>query len=196
MAYSVQQKKFEKMKEGLFPRRKCSDEHQQQKDEMKQKLDFKRKAFKWAAVGCVLAGLSMSAAATTSHAADALPSWNDGPAKKSIVDFVAKVTKTSGPDFVPVAERIATFDNDGTLWAEQPMYFQAFFIFDRIKVLAPQHQEWKDKEPFASVLKGDVKTALAGGEHALLEMAMATHADMTTEAFEKIVKDWKTIFPQ
>jgi phosphoglycolate phosphatase-like HAD superfamily hydrolase len=124
------------------------------------------------------------------RAADPLPSWNEGPAKQSIIAFVAKVTTAGSPDFVPVPERIATFDNDGCLWAEQPMYFQALFIFDRIKALAPQHPEWKDKEPFASVLKGDVKTALAGGEHALLEMAMATHAGMTTEEFEKIVTDW------
>jgi phosphoserine phosphatase len=127
--------------------------------------------------------------ATIARAADPLPSWNDGPAKQSIVTFVEKVTKDGSPDFVPVSERIATFDNDGTLWAEQPMYFQAFFIFDRIKALAPQHPEWKDKEPFASVLKGDVKSALAGGEPALLEMAMATHAGMTSDEFAKIVSD-------
>ena len=89
-----------------------------------------------------------------------------------------------------MAERIATFDNDGTLWAEQPMYFQVLFAFDRVKAIAPQHPEWKDKEPFASVLKGDMKTALAGGEHALVEMVMATHAGMTTEEFDRIVKDW------
>ncbi len=124
------------------------------------------------------------------HAADPLPSWNDGPAKKAITAFVAKTTTDGSADFVPPAERIATFDNDGTLWSEQPMYFQAFFIFDRIKQLAPSHPEWKDKEPFASVLKGDLKTALAGGERALLEMAMATHAGTTTEEFEKIVSDW------
>jgi len=127
---------------------------------------------------------------TVSRAADPLPSWNDGAAKKSIVAFVKNVTKEGSADFVPVAERIATFDNDGCLWAEQPMYFQAFFIFDRIKALAPQHPEWKTKEPFASVLKGDVKAALAGGERALMETVMATHAGMTTEEFEKIVKDW------
>jgi len=121
---------------------------------------------------------------------DPLPSWNAGPAKQSIVDFVAKVTKQGSPQFVPPAERIATFDNDGTLWAEQPMYFQAFFIFDRIKQLAPQHPDWTTKEPFASVLKGDVKGALAGGEHGLLEMAMATHAGMTTAEFDTIVQNW------
>ena len=109
----------------------------------------------------------MAFTATVARAADPLPSWNDGQAKQSIVAFVEKVTKEGSPDFVPVAERIAIFDNDGTLWCEQPMYFQAFFVFDRVKALAPQHPEWKDKEPFASVLKGDVKAALAGGEHAL-----------------------------
>ena len=140
----------------------------------------------------LLAGFLCAAALVTSiaRAADALPSWNDGKAKQSIVTFVEKVTKSGSPDFVPVAERIATFDNDGCLWAEQPMYFQAFFVFDRIKALALKHPEWKTKEPFASVLKGDVKTALAGGEHALLEMVMATHAGLTTEEFEKAVTDW------
>ena len=121
-----------------------------------------------------------------------MPSWNDTGPKKAIVTFVEQVTREGSPDFVPVAERIAIFDNDGCLWAEQPMYFQAFFIFDRIKQLAPQHPEWKNKEPFASVLKGDMKSALAGGEHALIEMGMATHAGMTTEEFEKIVTDWIT----
>jgi len=123
-------------------------------------------------------------------AADQLPSWNDGRAKQSIVDFVAKVTKTGSPDFVPPAERIAVFDNDGCLWSEQPMYFQAFFTFDRIKALAPQHPEWQTQEPFASVLKGDMKSALAGGEHALLEMVMPTHAGTTTVEFQAIVSDW------
>ncbi len=140
----------------------------------------------------LLVTCAVAFAATLARAADPLPSWNDGKAKQSIVDFVAKVTKPGSPDFVPAPERIAVFDNDGTLWAEQPMYFQAFFIFDRIKALAPQHPEWKTKEPFASVLKGDVKAALAGGEKALLEMAMATHAGMTTGEFEKIVTDWIT----
>jgi phosphoserine phosphatase len=122
--------------------------------------------------------------------ADPLPSWNDTAPKKAILAFVERVTKDGSPDFVSPAERIAVFDNDGTLWAEQPLYFQAFFILDRIKVLAPQHPEWKEKEPFASVLKGDEKAALARGEKALMEMAMATHAGMTTEQFEQIVKDW------
>lgn len=142
----------------------------------------------------IIPGLALLAIAFApfAMAADPLPSWNDGASKQAIVAFVERVTKEGGADFVPPDERIATFDNDGTLWAEQPMYFQAFFIFDRIKALAPQHPEWKEKEPFAFVLKGDVKKALAGGEHALVEMAMATHAGMTTEAFERIVTDWIT----
>lgn len=123
---------------------------------------------------------------------DPLPSWNNTAPKKSIMEFVEKTTKTGSPDFVPLAERIATFDNDGTLWAEQPMYFQAFFIFDRIKQLAPQHPEWRSEEPFASVLKDDIKGALSGGTEALLEMAMATHAGTTTEEFGQIVIDWLT----
>ena len=128
----------------------------------------------------------------TASSADPLPSWNDTTSRQAIIQFVEKVTKQGSADFVPVAQRIATFDNDGTLWSEQPMYFQAFFIVDRVKQLAPQHPEWKDKEPFASVLKGNMKSALAGGEPALVELAMATHAGMTTEEFEKIVTDWIT----
>jgi hypothetical protein len=129
----------------------------------------------------------------TTETSDSLPSWNDGKAKQSIIEFVATVTKEGSPDFVPPPERIAVFDNDGTLWAEQPMYVQLLFALDRVKTLAPQHPEWKDKEPFASLLKGDVKGALAGGEHAILEIVMATHAGMTTTEFEKIVNDWITI---
>jgi phosphoglycolate phosphatase-like HAD superfamily hydrolase len=121
---------------------------------------------------------------------DPLSSWNDSESKKAIIAFVERVTAEGTEDFVPPAERIAVFDNDGTLWSEQPLYFQAFFIVDRIATLAPDHPEWKVEEPFASVLKGDVQAALAGGEKALLEMAMATHAGMTTEEYEKIVSDW------
>ena len=140
----------------------------------------------------LLAALACAVSFTTpmARAADPLPSWNDGKAKQSIIDFVAKVTKAGSPDFVPVAERIATFDNDGTLWCEQPMPVQFYFALDRVKALAPQHPEWKTKEPFASLLKGDLKTALAGGDHALIELIMATHTGMTTVEFEKIVKDW------
>jgi hypothetical protein len=134
--------------------------------------------------------LTIMLIANAALADDPLPSWNNTEAKKAVVAFVEKVTQPGSPDFVPVAERIATFDNDGTLWAEQPMYFQAFFAFDRVKILAPQHPEWKEKEPFASVLKGDINSALAGGEHVLLEMVMATHAGMTTGDFEHIVNEW------
>jgi phosphoglycolate phosphatase-like HAD superfamily hydrolase len=123
-------------------------------------------------------------------AADALPSWNEGPAKASIVAFVGAVTDKKSKQYVAPRERIAVFDNDGTLWAEQPIYFQFLFAFDRIKALAPQHPEWTDKEPYASLLRGDVKAALAGGEHALLEVVHASHAGMTTEEFERIVAAW------
>jgi len=121
---------------------------------------------------------------------DPLPSWNEGAPKKAIVAFVEKVTRQGSPDFVPVPERIATFDNDGTLWCEKPLPVQLYFMLDRVKALAPQHPEWKDQEPFASLLKGDLKGALAGGDRALLEIVAATHAGMTTVEFEKIVKDW------
>ena len=127
---------------------------------------------------------------TTAKAQDPLPSWNDGKTKQSIVTFVEKVTKEGSVDFVPPNERIATLDNDGTLWCEQPIYFQIMFALDRVKALAPQHPEWKDKEPFASLLKGDLKGALAGGEKALMEIVAVTHSGMTTEEFEKLVKDW------
>jgi phosphoglycolate phosphatase-like HAD superfamily hydrolase len=120
---------------------------------------------------------------------DSLPSWNEGPTKQAITGFVARVTR-SGPEFVPPAERIAVFDNDGTLWSEQPLYVQVVFAFDRVKALAPQHPEWKENEPFASVLKGDVKGALAAGEKGLVEMMLATHAGMTIEEFHQIVTDW------
>lgn len=121
---------------------------------------------------------------------DPLPSWNDGAARRAITDFVLKVTSPDSPEFVPVAERIATFDNDGTLWAEQPLYFQFFFAVDRLEKLAPQHPEWRNQEPFASVLRGDLKSALDGGEHAIAEIIMATHAGMTTEEFQQTVTDW------
>ena len=138
----------------------------------------------------VVALATLSGTARGQAAADPLPSWNDGHAKQSIVDFVAKVTKTGSPDFVPVPERIAVFDNDGTLWSEQPMPVQLYFALDRVKALAPQHPEWKTQEPFASLLKGDVHTALAGGDRALMELFAATHTGMTTDEFAQIVTDW------
>jgi phosphoglycolate phosphatase-like HAD superfamily hydrolase len=123
-------------------------------------------------------------------AADPLPSWNDGPAKQSIVGFVEKVTQPGSPDFLPVPERIAVFDNDGTLWSEKPLPVQLFFVLDRVKALSAQHPEWNTQEPFASILKGDLKGAAASGERGLMELIMATHAGNTTEEFEQIVKDW------
>lgn len=119
-----------------------------------------------------------------------LPSWNDTASKKAIIAFVGKVTKEGGGDFVSPAERIAVFDNDGTLWSEQPMYFQVLFVFDRVKALAPQHPEWKEKEPFASLLKGDMKAVAAAGEKGAVEMMAATHTGMTTEEFSKTVSEW------
>ena len=123
-------------------------------------------------------------------AQEPLPSWNDTGPKKAIVAFVERVTKQGSPDFVPPAERIATFDNDGTLWAEQPIYVQLVFALDRVKALAPLHPEWKDQEPFASLLKGDLKGALAGGEAAILQIVTVTHSGMTTDEFDRIVGDW------
>ena len=121
---------------------------------------------------------------------DLLPAWNDSTSKKAIVDFVTKVTREGGADFVPVSERIATFDNDGTLWAEQPIYVQVAFAFDRVKALASQHPEWKQQQPFKAVLDGDMKAVAAAGERGLLEIMAATHAGNTTEEFETIVRDW------
>jgi len=145
---------------------------------------------RWARGLAAVAGLGLLAGASAQARHDQLASWTDGPAKKAIVEFVKATTDKSSPDYVPPGERIATFDNDGTLWAEQPMYVQAMFALDRVKALAPQHPEWQTQEPFASILKGDLKAALAGGDKALLEIVMATHAGMTTDEFQQIVKDW------
>jgi len=134
--------------------------------------------------------LLMAFATGVAQAADPLPSWNDTAPKKAIIAFVEKVTKAGSPDFVPVPERIAVFDNDGTLWSEQPVPVQFYFVADRVKALAPQHPEWKTKEPFASILKGDLKAALEGGDHGLMELFMATHTGMTTDEFAQMVKDW------
>ena len=138
----------------------------------------------------VIAVTTMLALASQAFAADPLPSWNDGPNKQAIVEFVHKVTDPDSPDFVPVAERIATFDNDGTLWVEHPMYTQLAFALDRVKALAPQHPEWKTTQPFMAVLEGDMKTLAASGEKGLLQLVMATHAGMSTADFEAEVKDW------
>lgn len=138
----------------------------------------------------VLVALCVASLALPAFAADPLPSWNNTAPKKAIVAFVERVSKEGSPDFVPVDERIATFDNDGTLWSEQPMYVQLSFALDRVKALAPQHPEWKEKQPFKAALDGDLKSVFAGGEHALLELVMATHAGNTTEEFTQTVKEW------
>jgi phosphoserine phosphatase len=119
-----------------------------------------------------------------------MSSWNETAAKQAIVDFVSAVTNPSSPDFVPVSERVAVFDNDGTLWSEQPMYFQLAFAVDRVKALAPDHPEWQNEEPFRFVLQDSLHKVFAGGEHALIQLVMATHAGMTTEDFAQIVLDW------
>lgn len=119
-----------------------------------------------------------------------LGSWNEGKSKKSILDFIEKVTDEEGPYYVKPADRVAVFDNDGTLWAEQPVYFQAMYAFDRVKEMASEHPEWKDKEPFKSVLAGDYNKALSGGEVALLKIVKATHSGMTTEEFADSVSKW------
>jgi len=134
--------------------------------------------------GCLLWGLADAAIAQP------LASWNDGPAKRAIVKFVADVTRQGASTFVAPGDRIAVFDNDGTLWSERPMYFQLMFVVDRIRAMAPQHPEWKDREPFKSVLAGDVRAALAGGENAVAEMVAMTHAGMTVDEFEAQVNDW------
>lgn len=136
--------------------------------------------------GLFLLGATFGASAQS----DPLPSWHDGSVKKSITDFVARTTTQGGPDFVPVPERIATFDNDGTLWAEQPVYFQVAFAFDRIAVVAKQRPELRNKQPYKAAIERDMKTLAASGEKALLQIIAATHTGMTVEDFHKTVLDW------
>lgn len=123
-------------------------------------------------------------------AKDPLPSWNEGKAKQAILSFVTQTTTKGSSQFVEPAKRIAVFDNDGTLWGEQPLYFQLVYAIDRIKAMAPEHPEWKSKEPYASILKGDLKGALSGGKPALMEMIAATHTGITHEQFQQSVRDW------
>jgi hypothetical protein len=127
---------------------------------------------------------------------DPLPSWNEGNVKKSITDFVARVMTQGGTDFVPVEQRIATFDNDGTLWTEQPFYFQLAFAFDRIKAMAPQHPEWKTTQPFKAILDKDMKALAASGEKGPLQIVAATHISVTTDEFSKVVVDWTANAPR
>jgi phosphoglycolate phosphatase-like HAD superfamily hydrolase len=127
---------------------------------------------------------------TISAASKPLPSWNESAAKKSIIDFVTKTTKEGSADFIPVADRIACFDNDGTLWTEMPLPFQLYFMIDRIKAMAPQHPEWKDQQPYKGILEDDLKSALADGNKALLDLMVPVFSGMTASEFDKSVKDW------
>jgi len=138
---------------------------------------------------CLLGGVLVLTAACAG-AADPLPSWNEGKAKQAVVGFVAQVTSEGSPGFVAPSERVAVFDNDGVLRCEQPLPVQTAFTFDRVRALAPQHPEWNDKEPFASVLKGDVNGALAAGRDGLLDLVMATQTGMTTDELDRLVKEW------
>ena len=140
-----------------------------------------------AAIALLLVALAAPAAYSQ---ADPLPSWVAGSARARIVAFVESVTVPGGKDFVPAADRIAVFDNDGTLWAEQPMYFQLAFAIDRVRAMAPKHPEWKEKQPFKAAIEGDVKTLAASGEHGLVELVMAAHAGMTSEEFAQVVREW------
>ena len=134
--------------------------------------------------------LGAATAADVTQASDPLPSWNQGPAKRAIVELVARVTKKGGPEFVPPAERIAAFDNDGTLWAEQPMYVQVVFAMDRVKALAPQHPDWNDTQPFKAALEGDLATLAEAGASGWYEIMLATQAGTTTGEFESAVRQW------
>jgi len=127
---------------------------------------------------------------TTSVKTDPLPSWLDGETKNAIINYVSDVINKESDHFIPITERVATFDNDGTLWSEQPIYFQLFYVMDRVKVLAPEHPEWKNKQPYKAVLENDMKSLIASGEKGLMELLMATHAGMNTETFEKSVTEW------
>jgi hypothetical protein len=138
----------------------------------------------------ILIGPLRSKSAQAQVQADALASWNEGTTKQSIIDFVRRVTTPGGPDFVPVDQRIATFDNDGTLWIEEPMYVQLAFVLDRVKALAPLNPGWKNKQPFKAVLDRDMRALAASGEKGLMELMAATHAGMTTDEFAKIASDW------
>ena len=141
------------------------------------------------ALATILA-VALGCSSAAAQAPDPLPSWNDGAVKKSITDFVPRVTTPGGADFVPLDQRIATFDNDGTLWAEQPMYVQIVFAIDRVKALAAKNPDWKTKQPFKAALEDDRKALAALGETGFLQIMAATHTGMTTEEFAKIVTDW------
>ncbi|RFB84811.1 haloacid dehalogenase [Rhizobium leguminosarum bv. trifolii] len=152
---------------------------------------FSARIFLYLSRGVALAAAAwLFAAASAAAQTDALPSWNDTAPKEAIISFVEKVTKPSSADFVPEAERIAVFDNDGTLWVEHPIYTQLAFALDRVRALAPQHPEWKETQPFKAVLESDMKALAASGEKGLVELIMTTHAGMTSNDFQKVVTDW------
>lgn len=138
----------------------------------------------------VLLTMTLLMTSMVNAATDPLPSWNDTAAKQKIIQFVEQTTNPDSKQFVPVSERVATFDNDGTLWAEQPAYFQLYFTFARVKELAPQHPEWKTEQPFAALLAGDTKKVMESGVPGLLKLVMATHSGMTNEEFKGLVKAW------
>jgi phosphoglycolate phosphatase-like HAD superfamily hydrolase len=142
------------------------------------------------AAACAAGAVVLPMLAASLAADETLPSWNDTATKRAIVTFVERVTRDGSPDFVPVPERIATFDNDGTLWAEQPVYFQIQFALDRVQALAPQHPEWKTQEPLKHLVAGDMKSFMAGGEKSVVAAVAASHAGITTVEFETAVKDW------
>ena len=152
-----------------------------------------RKLSRCVAAVAILACLCAIGGAQAIAQTDPLPSWNDGASKQAIIDFVTRVTKEGGPDFVAPEDRIATFDNDGTLWVEQPMYTQFVFAIDEVKKQANQHPEWKDKEPFKSVLAGDMKAVAAMGEKGMLEIVAPTHTGMTTADFSETVDKWLAV---
>jgi len=151
-------------------------------------LSLHRRHFFLAAIALAAGGIALTGAGRDQG--DPLPSWNAGPARQALVTFVERVTRNGSPGFVTPAERIAVFDNDGTLWGEQPAYFQLLFAIDRVRALGPKHPEWNAQEPFASLLKGDTAAALKGGNHAIMEIVAASHAGITTDAFQTIAKDW------
>lgn len=148
-----------------------------------------RRAVLAALLASAAGGIALASAPALAQG-DPLPSWNDGKTKQSILDFVAAVTREGSPGFVPGSQRIATFDNDGTLWCEHPMYVQLAFALDRVKTMAPSHRDWKKKQPFKAVLEGDMRTLAKSGERGLAELIMVTHAGMTVSEFQKIVTDW------
>lgn len=145
---------------------------------------LQRVIWRYLALGMLCLAASMAQAQTP------LASWNDGPSRQAIVDFVAAVTKDGGPEFVAPADRIAVFDNDGTLWSEQPLYFQLIFAMDQVKVMAPKHPEWAQEQPFKAVLEGDHAALAAAGLPGMMKIIAATHTNMTTQAFSDEVKDW------